>query len=197
MMRYLLPIALALLTSCAHLGTGRTDAQARLDLWNRAHVAFAEEDFATAEQVFERLAVEHPETSEGRESLFYLGTIRLDPRNPAWDPEPAEVRLRTYLAADTLPAGPVHRRPEAQTLLQFAVQLNLPPDQRVAALQPQQVPAAAPAAQRRVVAPAQQVQTLTAEVDRLRREVAQRDEQIRTQREELERIRRTLAPRRD
>jgi hypothetical protein len=91
----------------------------------------------------------------------------------------------------------VHRRPEAQTLLQFAVQLNLPPDQRVAALQPQQVPAAAPAAQRRVVAPAQQVQTLTAEVDRLRREVAQRDEQIRTQREELERIRRTLAPRRD
>jgi hypothetical protein len=193
-MRYLLPIALVLLSSCAHLGTGRSETRMRMDLWDRAHEAFYAEDFQRAEQLFEQLAVEYPETSEGRESLFYLGTLRLDPRNPAWSSGPAETRLQSYLAKDTAGTRPVHRRPEAETLLQLAMQLNLPIEDRFPGIQAQ---APAPVVIEQRVVSAEQLRPLQEEVQRLRREVAQRDEQIRTQREELERIRRTLAPRRE
>jgi hypothetical protein len=197
MMRHLLPIALVFLVSCAHLGTGRSAERMRLDLWDQAHIALAAEDFETAEQIFERLAAEHPATSEGRESHFYLGTIRMDPRNPSFDPQLAEVRLGGYLERDTLPDGPVHRRPEAQTLLTFAMQLTLPWDKRIPGLQPPTQPTDTLfVVQDRRVVSYEEMRALQAELDRLQREVGLRDEQIRTQREELERIRRTLAPRR-
>ncbi|CAN5841339.1 hypothetical protein BH23GEM6_BH23GEM6_09610 [soil metagenome] len=182
------------LPACAHLGlvTGQRDRTAS---WIEAHNAFSNEDFARASALFSELAERHPNTLEGRESLFYLGTMRLDPRNPHWDPQPAEAALARYLASDTMQVGAAQRRPEGQTLLQLAQQLNMAPRDRVPGLQPEvvtrevevqvQVP--------RVVVTAQESRALSAEVERLRGQVAERDATIRQQREELERIRRTLA----
>jgi len=181
------------LPACAHLGLD-TGHRERTTTWIEAHNAFSNEDFTRASALFTELAERHPNTLEGRESLFYLGTMRLDPRNPAWDPRPAEAALVRYLAADSLEVGTTQRRPEGQTLLQLAQQLNMPPRDRVPGLQPEvvtrevevevQVP--------RVVVTAQESRALSAEVERLRGQVAERDATIRQQREELERIRRTL-----
>ena len=94
--------------------------------------------FARADSLFTLLAREYPESDAGRESLFYLGALRLDPRNPDWDPQPAEMRLRRYLAADSTPSSRIHRRPEAEILVEVAHQLNLPPDERISGLQPEE-----------------------------------------------------------
>jgi hypothetical protein len=178
----------AVLYGCAHLPRGDSAAPRDL-LWNDAHLALYTEEFTAADSLFDQLATTHPATDQGREALFYIGALHLDPRNRGWDSERAETALREYLAQDTL--GPViHRRPEARTLLELAVQLNLPPDERVSALQP-----ATRTVHHRVVVPAGQQREIAEENERLRRLVAERDDQIRRQREELERIRRTLAPR--
>jgi len=199
------------LPACAHLGLD-TGHRERTTTWIEAHNAFSNEDFTRASALFTELAERHPNTLEGRESLFYLGTMRLDPRNPAWDPRPAEAALVRYLAADSLEVGTTQRRPEGQTLLQLAQQLNMPPRDRVPGLQPEvvtrevevQVPRVVVTAQEsralsaeevqvpRVVVTAQESRALSAEVERLRGQVAERDATIRQQREELERIRRTL-----
>jgi hypothetical protein len=180
------------LPACAHLGldTGQRD---RTTTWIEAHNAFSNEDFSRASALFSELAERHPNTLEGRESLFYLGTMRLDPRNPEWDPQPAETALARYLAADTLEAGTAQRRPEGQTLLQLAQQLNMPARDRVPGLQPEVVTREVEVQVPRVVVTAQESRALSAEVERLRGQVAERDATIRQQREELERIRRTLA----
>jgi hypothetical protein len=186
-----LPIALLpiLLLSCAHLPGTRGEQRARSELWHLAHTALYTEDFARADSLFTTLAATYPNADEGREALFYLGTVYIDPRNPDWSSERTETALRQYLHQDTL-GSLIHRRPEALTLLELSKQLNLPPDQRVAGLQP-----GTRTLVERVVTPATQQRELAAEVDRLRRMVAERDEQIRRQREELDRIRRALAPR--
>jgi hypothetical protein len=181
----LLPLALH---ACAHLPGGGGPPM-RETLWNDAHTALYAEEFSVADTLFGRLVRSYPDTDEGREALFYIGAIHLDPRNRDWNSERAETTLRHYLAQDT--AGPVvHRRPEARTLLELAVQLNLPPDERVTALQPTPI-----TVRERVVVPAGQQRATVEENERLRRQLAERDEQIRRQREELDRIRRTLTPR--
>jgi TolA-binding protein len=187
-----------ILASCAHLPGGRSpEVTSRTELWHEAHMALYQETYPRADSLFVRLAAEHPESTEGREALFYVGSIHLDPRNRNWNPERAETALRQYLLQDTLGTR-IHRRPEANILLELARQLNLPPEDRVAGLagepSPATVPATPPAAQR-VVAPTAQLRELQTENERLRQQVAQRDEQLRRQREELDRIRRTLTPR--
>lgn len=182
----------ALISGCAHLGRSGDDKAELRDLWTQAHQALALDQFAEAGTLFGRLAQEHPESEPGRESLFYLAAIRLDPRNPEWDPEPAERTLRRYVASDT--ATQVHRRPEALTLLRLAEQLNMPAEQRVPGLQPETrvVVRDAP----RVITRAQESQALATEVARLKRELADRETKIAQQQEELERIRKTLTERR-
>ncbi|MBA2571654.1 MAG: hypothetical protein H0V06_01315, partial [Gemmatimonadetes bacterium] len=59
------------------------------ELWRNAHTAFAQERFADAERGFRRVAAEFPERREGREALFYLGSLQMDPRNPKWEPDSA------------------------------------------------------------------------------------------------------------
>lgn len=186
-----LPIALLpiLLLSCAHLPGSGGEQRARGELWHLAHTALYTESFARADSLFSYLAVTYPDSDEGREALFYLGAIHLDPRNEEWNSERSETFLRHYLTQDTLGAL-IHRRPEAITMLELASQLNLPPDQRVAGLQP-----GTRTVLERVVAPVSQQRELVEENERLRRMLAERDEQIRRQSEELERIRRTLTPR--
>jgi len=179
-----------LLSACAHLGLGRSDHRTRAELWEQAHAALASSDFEGASARFGELADRHPDTIEGRESLFYLGALRLDPRNPGWDPRPAEDLLGRYVALQAAEQNTtVYRHPEAQILLQLAQQLNMPPQERVPGLQPEVVTREVP---RRVVVPAQESRALASEVERLRGQVAERDATIRQQREELERIRRTL-----
>lgn len=194
MTRSFLVLVLALLTGCASLLQGKPEARSRAETWAMAHQALAVEDFERAAALFQRLSTEHPGTPEGREAIFFLGSMRLDPRNPAWDPEPAESYLREYLAADTLPNRTVApRHPEAETLLELARQLNMPPLQRVPGLQPEtRVVEAEP---ERVVVLASESRALASEVARLRRQVAERDSTIETQRAEIERIRKTLTGR--
>src|SRR5690606_3418697 len=126
----------------------------------------------------------YPDTNEGRESLFYLGALNLDPRNPEWDPVPAEAHLQRYLATDSL-NGPIHRRPEGETLFQLARQLNIPMEERISGLQVEpQV--------RTVVIRAEEAQGAAQDNQRLRRELTASQDSVRTLREELDRIRKTL-----
>lgn len=191
MKRICLLLSTVLLSSCAQLGLFNSTPPERLRLWDEAHRALTAEDFAQATTLFGRVAHEYPDSDAGRESLFYLGTIRLDPRNPGWDPAPAEEHLKQYLAMDSVQPGSVHRRPEAHTLLQLARQLNMPAEERVPGLQP-----GTRVVTQRVVVPARESRALSEEVDRLRKQVTDRDATIRQQREELERIRKTLTGKR-
>lgn len=176
---------------CASMGLFEGGGgSSRADLWRTANDALAAADFERAEAVFTQLTERYPDTLEGRESLFYLGAIRLDPRNPEWDPEPAETRLTEYLASSGEGNRErLYRHLEANTLRELARQLNLPPDSRVPGLQPE-----VRTVEERVVVPAQQSRELATEVERLRAEVAEKDARIEQQQQELERIRRTLAP---
>jgi TolA-binding protein len=174
---------------CAHLQGLSGDTSNRQELWSRAHEALSDQDFAGAEAAFGQLAREHSGTIEARESEFYLGAMRLDPRNDDWDPLLAQERLDGYLA-HVRDGGPrLYRYPEALTLHEIARQLNLPPDSRVEGLQPEE---RVVTVQERVLVPAEQSQELAAEVEHLRQQIAERDERIHQQQEELERIRRTL-----
>lgn len=191
MKRTPLLLLLLLLSACAQLGLGGPERPPeRVRLWNEAHRALAAEDFTQASRLFGRIAEEFPDSDAGRESLFYLGTLRLDPRNPDWDPAPAEENLSLYLEGDSAYLATLHRRPEAVTLLQLARQLNMPAEERVPGLQPE-----TRVVTERVVVPARESRALAAEVDRLRRLLAERDATIQQQKEELERIRKTLTGR--
>lgn len=190
-----LVLAGVLLGGCALAGQSKDAGDIRGDLWAEAHQALGVEDFSRAAALFQRLASEHGSHREGREALFFLGSMRLDPRNPAWDPKPAEDLLRRYLAQDSIAGAVViGRRPEAETFVQLAAQLNMPPQERLPALQPETQVIVRTRPQR-VVVPARESRELAGEVARLRRELAERESTIQTQREELERIRKTLTGR--
>ncbi len=188
-MKTILATCLALtLASCSHLPMNEPGDRDEEDLWNRAHLALANERFDAAAGLFGTLVDEYPDSQEGQESLFYLGVIHLDPRNPEWDPAPAESALESYVAIDS--AGPeVSRVPEARMLLGLANQLNLPVEDRVAGLQPE--PQVVTITER-VVVPASQSRELAAQGGRLRAQLAVRDSTIEAQKAELERIRNTL-----
>jgi hypothetical protein len=181
-------LLLLLLGACAHLGVRNGDADARFTLWDEAHNSLSVAAFARADSLFTLLAREYPESDAGRESLFYLGALRLDPRNPDWDPQPAEMRLRRYLAADSTPSSRIHRRPEAEILVEVAHQLNLPPDERISGLQPEEKVVKVP---QRIVS-YKQSEAQAGEISDLRQQVAARDAQIKKLQDELERIRKTL-----
>lgn len=183
-------LAVALLPGCAALGFGGGGDRSGDD-WSQAHQALAVEDYARAAAFFQRLVNEQPESALAREAVFYLGAMRMDPRNPAWDPKPAEGLLRQYLAFDSV-RPVIGNRAEADILLQLAAQLNMPPRERLPAFQPEVVVETRP---ERVIVPAQESRALAAEVAQLRREVAAKDSTIQAQREEIERIRRTLTGR--
>jgi hypothetical protein len=167
------------------------DAARRDDLWRQGHAAMQRDSFRVAMAAFQRLAAEHPRTNQGREAHFYLGTLYLEPANPAYDAGMATQNLEQYLALDTS-NGRITRRPEAETLLGLSRQLALPCEQRTGSLrcEPQVVARADTTV---VVRPGGGDNS--AEVSRLRREIAERDATIRELREELQRIRNTLAPR--
>lgn len=182
--------AFLLLTSCATFGRQDREAEERLQIWGEAHNALVAGQFSRADSLFARLASQYGTTVTGRESLFYLGALRLDPRNPDWNSARSEEALVQYLAYDTVAGGVIHRRPEGETLFQLAHQLNLPIGDRV--------PGLAETVEVRVESPPRVVQgslatTLTAERNRLRTQVAEKDAEIRRLQEELDRIRRTLA----
>jgi TolA-binding protein len=177
-----------LLAACAPAGLLRGSMEERTALWDRAHHALAAGRYAEADSVFELVSTEYPETDEGRESLFYLGALRLDPRNPNWDPDPAESRLRSYLAFDSTSPNLVHRGPEARILLEMAHQLNLPAEDRISGLQPETKVVTVP---QRIVR-YRDSQELAGQVTTLKAQVAERDEKIKALEDELERIRRTL-----
>lgn len=177
------------LTGCAHFAFPGRSTEERAELWAEAQAALAQSDFTQAETLFSGLAERYPGRIEGRESLFYMGAIRLDPRNPQWDPHLAEEHLAEYLAQSGPDRARIYRYPEAQVLYEIARQLNLPPESRVAGLQPEE---RVVRVRERVVVPGAESRELAAEVERLQGQLRQREERIREQQEELERIRRTL-----
>lgn len=181
-----------LVVGCASAGASaaRRNEVARTTLWRDAHEALNTLQFARADTLFGTLIRDYGGTETGRESLFYVAAVRLDPRNPSWSSELAESALELYLAADTGAVGQM-RRPEARTMYEIARQLNLPTESRVPGLQ-----AETRVVTQRVVVPAREASSLQAEVSRLREQVNARDNQIKRQEEELDRIRKTLsAPR--
>jgi hypothetical protein len=179
---------LLVLGGCAHLGVRSPESRARFELWDEGHRALAVADFPRADSIFTRLSREYPDTDAGRESLFYLGVLRLDPRNPNWDPQPAETRLRRYLDSDTTHDAEIHRRPEAEILVQIAHQLNLPPAERISGLQPEEKVVKVP---QRIVS-YKQSEAQAGEIATLRQQVAERDAQVKKLQDELDRIRKTL-----
>ena len=186
----------ALLSACAvfapeNLGP---DAARRDGLWRQGHAAMQRDSFRVAMAAFQRLASEHPRSDFGREALFYLGTLYLEPGNASYDAGLATQNLELYLAADTA-GGRVTRRPEAEMLLGLSRQLALPCEQRTGSLRCDPQVVTRPGGSDTVVV--RQGSDQSAEVSRLRRELAERDGTIRELREELQRIRNTLAPRPD
>jgi len=177
---------------CTTLAPHRPDPTARA--WETARAAMRGGSFARAERGFAELAESRPERPEGRESLFLLGVLYLDPRNPAWDPERAESHLGRYLRLD----GPQDHRPEALALFALTRRLVESPesdregeDQRP----PQQVPVEDVGADVGRSADAGPAADGAAEENgRLQRQLAEKDREIARLREELERIRRTLSP---
>lgn len=186
----------ALLSACAafapeNLGPG---AASRDGLWRQGHAAMQRDSFRVAMAAFQRLSVEHPRSDLGREATFYLGTLYLEPSNPAYDAGLATQNLEMYIASDTA-GGRVTRRPEAETLLGLSRQLALPCEQRTGSLRCAPQVVTRPGGNDTVVV--RQGSDQSAEVARLRRELNERDATIRELREELQRIRNTLAPRPD
>ena len=125
----------ALLSACAvfapeNLGP---DAARRDGLWRQGHAAMQRDSFRIAMAAFQRLAAEHPRTDQGRDARFYLGTLYLEPSNPAYDAILATQNLEQYLALDTS-GGRITRRPEAETLLGLSRQLAVPCEQRTGSL---------------------------------------------------------------
>jgi hypothetical protein len=185
----------SLLSGCAvfapeNLGP---DAARRDDLWRQGHAAMQRDSFRVAMAAFQRLAADHPRSDYGRDAQFYLGTLYLEPANPAYDAGLAVQNLEMYLASDA-DRGRLPRRPEAETLLALSRQLALPCEQRTGSLrcEPQVIARSDTTV---VVRPGGGDNS--AEVARLRRELNERDATIRELREELQRIRNTLAPRPD
>lgn len=181
-------LLVAALSGCAHV-LGTTGDSQRAALWVQAQHSLWEGNFPAALEAFTYLRDSYPETAEGRESLFYLGAIYMDPRNDEWNSQPAEEHLTDYLSLMSDSGPRLYRYPEAQTLHELARQLNLPGDSRVAALQPEE---RVIRVEERVVVPASENRELTAELARLREELAASQALNRQQTEELERIRRTL-----
>ncbi len=181
-----------LLGACATVRGGTPDSGHRTRLWEQAHAAYAQDSFRVAAAAFQRLANEHPRTSEGHEARFYLGVLSLEPRSSV-DLTIARQQLQTYLAEDTLHTLRGYHEREAGSLLRLVTELQRPCDTRVGAV------ACDPRVVTRTVtepAPGGTGDASAAEAARLRREVAERDQTIRDLREELQRIRNTLAPRR-
>lgn len=176
------------LPGCAHLLSSKGETE-RASLWVQAQEAFWRGNFTAALEGFEFLNETWPESVEGRESIFYMGAIYLDPRNADWDSKPAEEYFTRYLAMISDEGPRIYRYPEAQTMHELARQLNLPAESRVAALQPEE---RVVRVEERVVVPATESRALTSEVARLREELAASQAKNQQQQEELDRIRRTL-----
>lgn len=143
--------------------------------WEAARETMQGGSFASAETAFLELVASHPERPEGREALYLLGVLHLDPRNPAWDAGRAEEYLRTYLH---LP-GPQQNRAEALALFALARRL---------------VEASTGDAAPPVEGVAIEGGNAAAENGRLAKEIAEKDREIARLQEELERIRRALSP---
>lgn len=184
-----------LLGACATLRGGTPDSGNRTRLWEQAHAAYAQDSFRVAAAAFQRLANEHPRTTEGHEARFYLGVLSLEPRS-AVDLTLARQQLQMYLADDTAQSLRGYHEREAGSLLRLVTELQRPCETRVGAVacDPRVVTRTVtdPAAGGNGEAPAAN----NAEAARLRREVAERDQTIKELRDELQRIRNTLAPRR-
>ena len=190
-MRLLSVLALAAVVGgCATLAP--LTSPTRDGLWRQAHHAMRQDSIRVAIAAFERLANEYPNTSEGRDARFHLGTLYLAPAEGTFDPARSVDNLDRFIDTDTVD-GRVPRRPEARTLRALAHEATLPCEQRTGPLR---------------CDPAVVVETRVtggdtvvvrtgdaAEVARLRQQVAERDATIRQLRDELQRIRNTLAPR--
>jgi hypothetical protein len=185
-----------LLSGCAVFGPENLgpDAARRDDLWRAGHAAMQRDSFRVAMAAFQRLAVEHPRSDYGRDARFYLGTLYLEPANPAYDAGLAVQNLELYVTSDAR-EGRLPRRPEAETLLALSRQLALPCEQRTGSLRCD--PQVIARSDTTVVVRPSGGSDQSAEVARLRRELNERDATIRELREELQRIRNTLAPRPD
>ena len=92
-----------LLSGCSVFAPGNLGpgAASRDQLWRQGHAALHADSFRVAMAAFQRLAAEHPRDPQGREARFYLGTLYLDPGNPAYDAAQAEQNFSVYLATDT------------------------------------------------------------------------------------------------
>ena len=197
-------LLVVLLPACATL-SGIGEERGLDQLWREAHTAYAAGRFAESEQSFRRVAAEYPESRQGVESLFYVGALRMDPRNPQWSPDTAAVVMRRYLARDSATGPETLPRPEALVILELASQLNLPAEDRaIPELQPRtrvitRAGVPAPPVRPRITptdVSEAEAGALRREIDQLKRQVGDRDQQIRNLRDELERIRKTLTPQR-
>ena len=187
-------LAALLLPACATLGGGRSGGGSRAELWEQAHEAFSRDSFRLAEDRFQRLVAEFPQTHEGHEASFYLGVLAMEPRGRV-DFQAAIRHFGTYLAADSLrrPGG-WHVR-EGETLQRFARLLATPCGQRVPAILCEPAVVDTVTRTTTTTAPDGASAANAAEAARLRRVVAERDAKIRELEAELQRIRNTLAPR--
>ena len=186
-----------LLPACATLRRDGDDNADRSRLWAGAHAALARDSVPVAAALFQRLAAEHPRTDEGREARFYLGVLHLEPRYAEFSPARSAEHFNIYLSLDSAQDVRVYREPAARSLLRLAQQLQLPCEDRIAALR------GAPTVierERRVPGaptPAPTNGVSAAEAERLRGIIGDRDAEIARLREELARIRNTLVPRRN
>ncbi|MDB4952407.1 MAG: hypothetical protein JWM27_5056 [Gemmatimonadetes bacterium] len=182
-----------LLPACAHLHRGQA-ANPKLDLWNRAQLAFYADSFRVATTLFQQLAAGYPHTVEGREAHFFLGATSLDPRNPAFDARAADEQLGIYLAPDTAVHAVPFRRTEATVMQRLAQEFRKGCDERITPLR-----CGTRMVERRASGDRNAERNVNgaspAEVERLQGIVADRDAQIQRMREELDRIRNTLVPR--
>jgi hypothetical protein len=185
-----------LLGACATLRGGGPDAGHRARLWEQAHAAYAQDSFRVAAAAFQRLANEHPRTTEGHESRFYLGVLSLEPRSSV-DLTLARQQLQMYVADDTAQALRGYHLREAGSLLRLVTELQRPCETRAGAIACDTRVVTRTVTEPGATAPSNDSgAAATAEAARLRRELNERDQTIRDLREELQRIRNTLAPRR-
>lgn len=156
-------------------------------LWTEGHHALHQQRFARAEEAFGRLIEAYPASPEAREAEFFLGSLRMDPRNPDWSPGSAVYTLESYLNGER-DGDRLNRRQEAAVLLALAHRISLPTQageagSRTIPVRP--VPAANESEEPPII---------SEEMERLRRQLAERDVIIEELRSEMDRIRRTLVP---
>ena len=179
-LRRALALTAALLAIGCITGRGMRTSDSSLNDWPAVLAAAtadaAEHRYAEADRTLANFAARYPETTEGRETLYWRALFRLDPANREVSPAMAATWLENYLRSDAA----VGHRVEAETLRRLiAARADSSAAQAVAG-------AAAPANPGAAGASAADLKAKDEEIKKLRDDLAKANE-------ELERIKRRLS----